>query len=63
MQIIRLGFCLTIVALCCSGCETMHGATKEVGATVGKGMTAMGGVAEGAAQSDTTSNNQNPYGR
>ena len=63
MQTMRLSLYLAVIALCCSGCETMHGATKEVGASVGKGMTAMGGVTEGAAQSDATSNNANPYGR
>ena len=47
------------------GCETVHEGTKKAGTYVGKGVSAAGGLTEGAAEGykGTESKEENPFGR
>ena len=48
------------------GCETVHEGTKKAGTYVGKGVSAAGGLTEGAAEGyagTELKDKENPYGR
>ena len=60
---------MVIFAVSFLGCETVHDTTKGAGTYIGKGADAIGGITEGAAEgysgtgTDSTSSEDNPYGR
>ena len=59
-------FTIFILFFFVSGCETVHKSTKQAGTYVGKGIDAVGGVTEGAAEGykgSTENAEENPYGR
>ncbi|MFA5261074.1 MAG: hypothetical protein WC450_07600 [Candidatus Omnitrophota bacterium] len=57
---------LAVVFICMAwGCETVHEGTKKAGTYVGKGVSAAGGITEGAAEGYKGSETQeeNPFER
>ena len=63
----RIKFGILSVAIICMiwGCETVHEGTKKAGTYVGKGVSAAGGITEGAAEGykGSETKEENPFGR
>ncbi len=60
-----VGLTVLLSVFILQGCETVHDGTKKAGTYVGKGVSAAGGLTEGAAEGykGQETSEENPFGR